>query len=153
MTIQIALFQTDIAQNFGAIARTTVCLGADLHVIEPLGFVWNEAKMRRAGMDYLDRASITRHLSWQKFTENRPQGRLVAITKFGATKLADFTFKPDDILIFGQESTGLPENVLDVCDARVRIPMLDGARSLNLAQTCAITLYGALQQTNQLPAE
>lgn len=153
MTIQIALFQTDIAQNFGAIARTTVCLGADLHVIEPLGFVWNEAKMRRAGMDYLDRANITRHMSWQKFTENRPQGRLVAITKFGSTTLADFTFKPNDTLLFGRESAGLPDDVVAVCDARVRIPMLAGERSLNLAQTCAITLYEALAQTRQLPAE
>lgn len=151
MTIQIALYQTDIAQNFGAIARTTVCFGAGLHVIEPLGFVWNEAKMRRAGMDYLDRAQIARHLSWDKFTENRPQGRLIAITKFGDSSLPAFTFEKDDILLFGRESAGLPDNVVAACDVRLRIPMRVGERSLNLAQSCAITLYTALQQTQQLP--
>lgn len=151
MTIQIALYQTDIAQNFGAIARTTVCLGAGLHVIEPLGFVWNDAKMRRAGMDYLERADITRHLSWPKFADNRPKGRLVALTKFGATSLPDFTFQSDDILLFGRESAGLPEEVVALCDARVRIPMRAEERSLNLAQSCAIALYQALAQTAQLP--
>lgn len=151
--VDIALFQTDIAQNFGTMTRTAVCLGVPVHVIEPLGFIWNEAKMRRAGMDYLERADITRHKSWQEFRQANPKRRLVALSTKGATHLSDFTFKDDDILLFGRESAGLPDEVMAACDGLVRIPMVAGERSLNVSQSCAMALYKALENTQQLPTQ
>lgn len=150
MTVEIILFQTDIAQNMGSIMRTATCWGVPVHLIEPMGFIWNEPKMRRAGMDYLDRATYTRHMSWQKYLDGKPQGRLVALTTKGSESLLDFTFEPGDRLIFGRESAGLPDDVVALADARVRIPMREGERSMNVAQSCAVATFEALRQLDNL---
>jgi len=149
---EIVLYQPDIAQNVGSIIRMAVCFGLPVHLIEPMGFPFNEAKFKRAGMDYLDRAKLTRHKSWEHFLEAKPaQSRLVALTTKGSTLLPEFQFKAGDYLLFGRESAGLPEFVHTLCEGRVRIPMVKGERSINLAQSCAITCYQAQQQLNLLP--
>ena len=147
MKPRIVLYQPDIAQNVGAIIRTAVCFGLEVHLIEPMGFAWNEPKMQRAGMDYLERAQITRHKSWQDFLAVKDAARLVALTTKGSTSLENFTFRQDDYLLFGRESAGLPEEVHAKANARVRIPMAEGERSMNLAQSCAIVSFEAMRQT------
>ncbi len=141
---QIVLYQTDIAQNVGSILRMAVCFGVPVHLIEPMGFVWDDSKFKRSGMDYIDRANITRHNSWQHFMDNKGEGRLVALTTKGSTPLPNFTFADDDYLLFGRESAGLPDSVHQQCDERVIIPMQKGERSLNIAQSCAIVTYQSL---------
>lgn len=142
----IALYQTDIAQNFGAICRTCTGFGVPLHVIEPTGFTWNDPKMRRSGMDYLERVDITRHKSWNKFCQEKPQGRVVLITTDGDMNLTDFKSQPHDIYLFGRESAGVPKEVHKVADVRVRIPMVDGERSFNIAQSAAMVIFEAFRQ-------
>lgn len=146
---EIVLYQPDIAQNVGSIIRMAVCFGIPIHLIEPMGFPFNEAKFRRAGMDYLDRAKLTRHKSWDDFmAQKASEKRLVALTTKSSGLMNDFSFKSGDYLLFGRESAGLPDSVHDVCDARVRIPMVNGERSMNLAQSCAVTCYEAQRQLN-----
>lgn len=151
--MQIVLYQTDMAQNFGTVVRTAVTLGVKVHVIEPLGFVWDEPKMRRAGMDYLDRADIIRHKSWNKFleTEGENIGRLVALTTKGSEPLSGFKPLENDYYIFGQESAGLPEHIHAMCPARILIPMVEGERSMNLAVSAGIVMYDTLNKLNTLP--
>tara|TARA_R110000868_G_scaffold218576_2_gene469116 strand:+ start:50018 stop:50479 length:462 start_codon:yes stop_codon:yes gene_type:complete len=151
--MDIVLYQTDMAQNFGTIVRTAVTLGVRVHVVEPLGFVWDEPKMRRAGMDYLERADITRHKSWSKFLENEKDKmkRLVAITTKGSAPLSDFIPVSGDYYVFGQESAGLPESVHALSDARIIIPMVAGERSMNIAVSCGIVMYDTLLKLNSLP--
>ena len=153
MKPRLVLYQPDIAQNVGSIIRTAVCFGLEVHLIEPMGFPWNEPKMRRAGMDYLERAQVVRHPDWQSFMGGKDSGRLVALTTKGSESLAVFTFKPNDYLLFGRESAGLPDSVHKQTDARVRIPMAKGERSMNLAQSCAIVGFEALRQTGELIEE
>lgn len=143
--IRLALFQPDIPQNTGAILRLGACFGLGVDVIEPCGFVWHEERMRRSGMDYLDRAVLQRHRSWSAFQESR-QGRLILLTTRGAVRYTDFAFAPSDILLFGRESAGVPEDVHHAADARLTIPMVAGARSLNVAQSAAIVASEALRQ-------
>jgi len=148
---EIVLYQPDIAQNVGSIIRMAVCFGLPIHLIEPMGFPFNESKFKRAGMDYLDRAKLTRHRSWGHFMEvrNLPENaekRLVALTTKGSTQMNKFEFESGDYLLFGRESAGLPDTVHEVCEARVRIPMVAGERSMNLAQSCAVTCYEAQRQ-------
>lgn len=142
----IALYQTDIAQNFGAICRTCTGFGVPLHVIEPTGFTWNDPKMKRAGMDYLERVDITRHKSWDRFQADKPQGRVVLITTDGDIMLDKFQAEPNDIYLFGRESAGVPSEVHQAADVRVRIPMVDGERSFNLAQSAAMVIFEAYRQ-------
>jgi tRNA (cytidine/uridine-2'-O-)-methyltransferase len=151
MAINVVLYQTDIAQNVGSIIRTSVAFGVNVHIVEPLGFVWDEPKMRRAGMDYLDRAKLTRHKSWQMFLENEQPERLVLLTTKGAVPLDDFAPKDGDYYVFGRESAGVPDDVHARADERVLIPMVAGERSINIAQSVAITMYNALSKTAQLP--
>lgn len=126
--------------------RTATTFGVPVHLIEPLGFPFNDARFRRGGMDYIDRCQYTRHLSWEKFLAQRPAGRLVLATIHGATPLPDFAFAPGDICLFGRETCGVPEDVHNMADARVRIPMRAGERSINVAQSAAIIMYEALKQ-------
>lgn len=150
--LSLVLYQTEIAQNMGAMARTCAALGAQMHVVEPLGFIWNEPKMKRAGMDYLDQVDLYRHLSFEKFMESKsPARRLVVMTKFADTDLQDFKFEAGDMLLMGRESSGVDDAVLDVCDARVKIPMLKEARSLNVSQSAAMALFEGLKQLGSLP--
>jgi tRNA (cytidine/uridine-2'-O-)-methyltransferase len=151
--VEIALYQPDIPQNTGAVMRTAACLGTALHIIEPCGFVLSDARMRRSGMDYLDRLEMRRHASWTAFREALEGRRLVLLTTAAATRLPDFRFQPGDILLFGRESAGVPDDVHAAADARVRIPLAPGTRSLNLAASAAMVLATALGQLSAYPGD
>ena len=146
--MQIALFQPDIAQNTGTILRLCACLGMAAHIIEPAGFPVSDRHFRRAGMDYLDQVSIVRHDSWSKFEQWRAaQGaRLLLFTTKGATDYRDFRYQTADILLFGRESAGVTEAVVEAADARLVIPIAPGLRSLNVAMTAAMAAGEALRQ-------
>ena len=150
--MRLALFQPDIAPNCGAMLRLCACLGIGADVIGPCGFVWSDAKLRRAGMDYLDQVDLRRHDSWAAFQAARGSGRLVLLTTHGDSALPGFAFRPDDTLMVGSESAGVPAEVHAAADARVAIPMAAGARSLNVALAAALALGEALRQTGQWPA-
>jgi tRNA (cytidine/uridine-2'-O-)-methyltransferase len=150
--VRIALYEPDIPQNAGAVLRLAACFGVGVDVIEPCGFVWSEARMRRAAMDYAAAAACTRHASWAEFGRRRPGGRLVLFTTRARRRYVDFAFRPDDILLFGRESAGVPDAVHDAADAAVYVPLAPGMRSLNVATAVAIGLAEALRQTGLLPA-
>jgi tRNA (cytidine/uridine-2'-O-)-methyltransferase len=150
--MRIALYQPDIAGNVGAILRTAACLGAGVDLIEPMGFQWDDRRVARAGMDYIDHVAVTRHADWDAFA-GQARARLVLLTTRGATLLHDFTFAADDILLFGRESAGVPEEVHERADARVVIPMAPPLRSLNLSVSAAIVLAEALRQTGGWPGQ
>ena len=150
--MRLALFQPDIPQNLGAAIRLTACLGVPLHVIEPCGFPLSDAAIRRAAMDYAAIAQVTRHASWAVFREESAGcGRLVLFTTQAAQPLHDFAFRSDDILLFGRESAGAPEEVHAAADARILIPLAPGARSLNVVTAATLALGEALRQTNGFP--
>ena len=147
--MQIALFQPDIPQNTGTILRLCACLDVAAHIIEPAGFPVSDRHFRRSGMDYLDHVAITRHDSWSKFELWRNDGgfRLVLFTTKGAGSYLDYRYRRDDVLLFGRESAGVPEEVADVADARLVIPIRPSLRSLNVAMAVAMALGEALRQT------
>ena len=145
--MRIALYQPDIPQNTGTILRLAACFGFPVDIIEPCGFALSDARMRRAGMDYIDHVDWMRHNSWERFLEQRTAGRLILLTTKADTALQDFTFKASDILLFGRESAGVPEEVHTHADARIAIPMQSGLRSLNLAVSASIAAWEALRQT------
>src|SRR3954467_11623723 len=146
--MQIALFQPDIPQNTGTILRLCACLGIAAHIVEPAGFPVSDRHFRRAGMDYLDQVSIVRHDSWSKFEQWRAaQGaRLLLFTTKGASANRDFRYQTADILLFGRESAGVTEAVVEGADARLVIPIAPGLRSLNVAMTAAMAAGEALRQ-------
>jgi tRNA (cytidine/uridine-2'-O-)-methyltransferase len=148
--MQIALFQPDIPQNTGTILRLCACLGVAAHIIEPAGFPVSDRHFRRAGMDYLDQVTITRHDSWSKFEEWRREKacRLVLFTTKAAGSYLDYRYDQADILLFGRESAGVPDEVAKVADARLVIPIKPGLRSLNVAMAAAMALGEALRQTD-----
>ncbi len=143
-----ALYQPDIPQNAGTILRLGACMGLAVHIIEPAGFQWSDRTLRRAGMDYVDHVEIVRHDSFARFLEDRPAGRLVLATTRAATAHTEFEFAADDILLFGRESAGVPENVHAAADARIVVPMRPEMRSLNIAVSAAIIAGEALRQTD-----
>lgn len=149
--MRLALFEPDIPQNTGALIRLCACFGVPLDVIEPCGFLWNDAKLKRAGMDYLELADVVRHNSWAAFRTARGKHRLVLATTQGAVPYTDFAFAPDDIVMLGRESAGAPDYVHAAASGRVRIPMRTGLRSLNVAQSGAIVLSEALRQIRGFP--
>ena len=146
--MQIALFQPDIPQNTGTILRLCACLGLTAHIIEPAGFPVSDRHFRRAGMDYLDHVSIVRHVSWPQFEAWRAaQGcRLLLFTTRAATDYRDFRYQTSDILLFGRESAGVTDAVVEAADARLVIPINAGLRSLNVAMTAAMAAGEALRQ-------
>ncbi|HUO98294.1 MAG TPA: tRNA (cytidine(34)-2'-O)-methyltransferase [Rhizomicrobium sp.] len=148
--MRLALFQPDIPQNTGALIRLSACFEVPLDIVEPCGFLWSEPKLKRAGMDYLDSADVTRHPSWEAFAAARTGARWVLLTTKAETMYADFAFRPDDILLLGRESAGVPDFVHAAAGARLRIPMKNGMRSLNVAMAGAIVLAEALRQTKGL---
>jgi tRNA (cytidine/uridine-2'-O-)-methyltransferase len=150
--MQIALFQPDIAQNTGTILRLCACLGIDAHIIEPAGFPVSDRLFRRAGMDYLDHVSLTRHDSWSTFEDWRAaQGtRLLLFTTKAATDYRDFHYQTSDILLFGRESAGVTDAVVEAADARLVIPINPGLRSLNVAMTAAMAAGEAMRQLRNL---
>lgn len=153
--MQLALYEPDIAQNTGTILRLCACLGVAAHIIEPAGFPVSDRAFRRAGMDYLDQVSLTRHDSWSAFEEWRraDKRKLVLFTTRAATSYLDHDFAERDVLLFGRESSGVPENVHAAADIRLSIPMRPGLRSLNVAMACAIVVGEALRQTGGLRLE
>jgi len=148
--MRLALYQPAIPQNAGALARLAACLGVGMDVIEPCGFQFSDAGFKRAGMDYLERAEIVRHESWDTFRA-RAYGRLVLLTTKAALPYTAFRFLETDVLLLGRESAGVPDDVHATVDARVVVPMRAGARSLNVALAGAIVLGEALRQTGSLP--
>ena len=149
--MRIALFEPEIAGNVGAVLRLGACLGAGVDLIEPLGFTWDDRRVRRAAMDYIDHVAITRHASYHAFRTTIGTNRLVLFTTKTRQSPYDFSFKADDILLFGKESAGVPAEVSEACDARLRIPMRPQVRSMNLAMSTALALGEAMRQTGGLP--
>jgi tRNA (cytidine/uridine-2'-O-)-methyltransferase len=149
--MRIALFEPDIPQNAGALIRLGACMGLSVDIVEPCGFLFTDSALRRAGMDYLDRASVTRHASWATFLATTGASRIVLLTVKGATLYTEFPFRFDDVLLLGRETAGVPEDVHARADARLRIPMREGLRSLNVAQAGAMVVGEALRQTKGFP--
>lgn len=150
--MRIALYQPDIPQNVGSILRLCACFGVPLHIIEPCGFPWDMRKIRQAAMDYLEQAQLIRHASWQVFYEQmRPSGRLVLLTTKASIPYHHFRFQPSDILLFGRESAGVPEEVHAVAAARIAIPLRPETRSFNVAMSAAMALAEGLRQTSLFP--
>lgn len=149
--MRIALYQPDIPQNAGTIMRMAACLGLALDLIEPAGFDASDRSLRRAGLDYLQHLDLARHASWDAFIEwraaSRPPPRLVLLTTRADTAYWDFGYRADDILLLGRESAGVPEAVHAHADARIKIPMRPGLRSLNVAVAAAMVTGEALRQT------
>jgi tRNA (cytidine/uridine-2'-O-)-methyltransferase len=151
--VSIAFYQPDIPQNTGSILRLAACLGVATHIIEPAGFPTGDRAFRRAGMDYLAHVELMRHTDWDAFQSWRTNAgrRLVLFTTRAATRHLDHAFGPADVLLFGRESSGVPEQVHSAADVRLLIPMRTGLRSLNVALACAIGLAEALRQTGGFP--
>ena len=149
--MRLALFEPDIPQNLGAFIRLAACLGVPLDVIEPCGFPVDDKRIRRAAMDYYDLATIVRHASWAAFRRDQAPGRLVLLTTKGAVPFPAVTFKAGDILLLGRESAGVPAEIHDAADVRLRIPLQPGARSLNVALAAAMVLSEGLRQTAGFP--
>ena len=147
--MQIALFQPDIPQNTGTILRLCACLDVAAHIIEPAGFPVSDRHFRRAGMDYLDQVTITRHDSWPAFEQwrNDRAGRLILFTTKASGSYLDCRYGETDILLFGRESAGVPDDVAATADVRLVIPIRPGLRSLNVAMAAAMALGEALRQT------
>jgi tRNA (cytidine/uridine-2'-O-)-methyltransferase len=147
--MRIALYEPDIPQNTGTILRTCACLGAEAHIIEPAGFPVTDRAFRRAGLDYLDQVTITRHASFAAFDAWRREERLslVLLTTTAETSYLDHTFGNDQVLLFGRESAGVPQVVHQAADTRLKVPIRDGFRSLNIAVAMAMVSGEALRQT------
>jgi len=145
--ISIALFQPDIPQNVGAMMRLCACLGCHLHIIEPCGFPWNDTKIKRAGMDYIDHVKYTKHSSWERFSTEMKDRRIVLMTTHSPSPYIDFRFKEDDILLAGRESAGAPDELHKTLEHRISIPMNAGTRSLNIVNATSMILGEALKQT------
>ena len=148
--MRLCLYQPEIAGNVGAVMRLGACFGVPVDLIEPLGFAWDDKRVRRTAMDYIDHVDVTRHASFDAFRAATP-GRLLLFTTKGDSSPFDFSFLRDDILLFGKESGGVPPDVATRCDAKLRIPIRPQVRSFNLATSAALALGEALRQTGELP--
>jgi tRNA (cytidine/uridine-2'-O-)-methyltransferase len=149
MPVELALYQPDIAQNTGTVLRLSACLGFAVHIIHPTGFPFSRRELKRGGLDYLDQANVTEHDSYAHFDSwRRAAGRrMVLLTTKTRTSVYDRPFETGDVLLFGRESAGVPENVATDAGLKLRIPMRDGLRSINVAMTAAIAMGEALRQT------
>jgi len=147
--VRLALYQPDIPQNLGAALRLCACLGVALDIIEPCGFPLTDASMKRAALDYGDKAVVARHASLAAFraAPERLGGRLVLVETDGAVNFQDFSFSTGDTLVFGRESAGSPGELYQAAEASVRIPMVRGLRSLNVVTAAAVVLTEAMRQT------
>lgn len=149
--MRLALFQPDIPQNLGATLRLGACFAVPVDVIEPCGFPLSDRAIRRAAMDYAAHAEVVRHAGWTDFQARR-RGRLVLFTTRGATPFHEFAYRADDVLLFGRESAGVPEEVHAAAEARLVVPLAAGARSLNVVTAAAMAMSEALRQTNGFPS-
>ncbi|MFK0384320.1 tRNA (cytidine(34)-2'-O)-methyltransferase [Agrobacterium sp. NPDC090273] len=147
--IRIALYQPDIAGNTGTILRLAACLGIGVDIIEPAGFDISDRNLKRAGLDYIATAALTRHVTWERFEEWRAESgrRLVLASTKAALPYAKIAYRPDDILLFGRESAGVPDHVHEKADERAIIPMVEGQRSINVAMSAAMITGEAMRQT------
>lgn len=150
--MRIALFEPEIAGNVGAVLRLGACLGAAVDLIEPTGFKWDDRRVRRTAMDYIEHVAVTRHASFDAFRATIRPHRLVLLTTKSTTSAYGFGFMADDILLFGKESAGVPPAVADACSARIRLPIRQEVRSMNLATAAALALGEAMRQTSTLPS-
>jgi tRNA (cytidine/uridine-2'-O-)-methyltransferase len=148
-SLHLALYQPDMPQNLGNMLRLCACMGVVAEVIEPCGFPFDEKRMKRAGMDYIEQVTLQRHASWDAFAQWRAStqpSRLILLSAHAAVDYTEFAFQPRDILMVGQESAGVPQMVADQCDAAVKIPMQPGVRCLNVSSAAAIIVSEALRQ-------
>ncbi|HEY0629327.1 MAG TPA: tRNA (cytidine(34)-2'-O)-methyltransferase [Sphingomicrobium sp.] len=148
--MRVALYQPEIAGNVGAVMRLGACFGVPVDLIEPLGFEWDDKRVRRTAMDYIDHVDVVRHPSFDAF-RGITTGRLILFTTKGEASPYKFSFRDDDILLFGKESGGVPADVAAASDAKLRIPIRPEVRSFNLATSAALVLGEALRQTGRLP--
>lgn len=148
--MRLALFEPDIPQNAGALIRLGACLDVAVDIIEPCGFLLDDARLRRAGMDYLEFADVVRHTSWDAFVR-ATIGRMILLTTKASEPYTDFHYKADDVLVLGRESAGVPEHLHQAASARLRVPMKKGLRSLNVALAGAMVLGEALRQIRGFP--
>lgn len=148
--LRIALYQPDIPGNTGTILRLAACLGLSVDIIEPAGFDLSDRNLKRAGMDYIAAVTLTRHINWERFEAWRAEtgSRLVLASTKAAEPYTRFSYRADDILLFGRESAGVPDHVHDRADARILIPMAPGQRSLNIAMATAMIVGEAMRQTD-----
>jgi tRNA (cytidine/uridine-2'-O-)-methyltransferase len=152
--MRIALYQPDIPQNTGNILRLGACLDVPVDIIEPCGFPLSDRGLKRAGLDYLTIATMTRFDSWEIYLDRlEPEARLILLTTASATPYTDFSFTKHDVLLMGRESAGVPASVHDRADGRIIIPMAPGARSLNVSSACAIVTGEALRQLGTFPGQ
>ena len=149
--MRIALFEPQIAGNVGAVLRLGACLGVGVDLIEPLGFAWDDRRVRRTAMDYIEHVQVSRHASFAAFRQTVDGARLVLFTTKAEDSAYEFAFRADDILMFGKESAGVPGHVAAASEARLRIPIRREVRSLNLATAATLALGEALRQTGGLP--
>tara|TARA_B110001452_G_scaffold216736_1_gene188143 strand:+ start:595 stop:1056 length:462 start_codon:yes stop_codon:yes gene_type:complete len=145
---KIALYEPDIPQNTAAIIRTCVCLGADLEIIEPCGFLFSDKRFKRVAMDYMDEKMIKFYQSSEEFFKSKKDQRVILLTTKSSESYAAFEFKGDDTLLFGRESAGVPDHIHNSMKYRLKIPMINNKRSLNIASSVAIVLSENLRQTN-----
>ncbi|MCB9957137.1 MAG: tRNA (cytidine(34)-2'-O)-methyltransferase [Rhodospirillaceae bacterium] len=145
--MRLVLYQPDIPQNTGAMMRLAACLGLGLDIVEPCGFVLSDARLRRAGLDYLDLLSWQRWASWQSYLDAAHAGRLVLLTTEGDTSYLEVAYRADDRLLLGRESAGVPAQVHAAADLRVVVPLRPPARSLNVALAAAMVAGEAIRQT------
>ena len=150
--MRIALYQPDIPQNTGNIFRLGACLGVSIDIIEPTGFIFDDKRFKRSAMDYLDHIDYKRHIDWQHFYDWKKENnfRLILMTTKSQKSLYNFKFNPSDILLFGRESAGVPKNIHNIVDHRLKIPMKSGVRSINLSSSVALVLGESIRQINQL---
>lgn len=151
------MFQPDIPQNTGTLLRLGACLDIELDIIEPCGFIFSERTLKRAGMDYLDMVRYRHHHSWEHFLQYRAEhpeeyGRIVLLTTHASEPYYNFEFRPNDIILMGRESAGVPEEVHQTADARLLIPMNHNARSINVAVSAVMVVGECLRQVNGFPA-
>ncbi len=143
---RLVLYQPDYPHNFGGVLRSSACLGGELHLIGPCGFPLDDRRIRQGALDYGEYQPYILHASWDAFLKQRREGRLVLLTTQGSAPLHTSRLKPDDWLLFGQESAGAPDFIHRMADLRVSISMQPGMRSLNLSVSAGIVLYEALRQ-------
>ena len=148
--MRIALFQPDIPQNTGNIFRLGACLGVPVDIIEPTGFIFDDKKFKRSAMDYIDHIDYKRHLDWEHFYKwsQKKKFRLILMTTKTNQSLYKFQFKSSDIILFGRESAGVPDNVHQIVDHRLTIPMKEGVRSINLSSSVALVVGESIRQIN-----
>ena len=150
--MRIALYQPDIPQNTGNIFRLGACLGVSVDIIEPTGFIFDDKKFKRSAMDYINHIDYKKHIDWQQFYNwsQEKKYRLILMTTKARQSFYEFEFHSSDILLFGRESAGVPDNIHQIVDHRLTIPMKEGVRSINLSSSVALVLGEGLRQTNSI---